>query len=79
MSPFSLALPCLSWLTSCKELPQHQSPQHPPPPALGSSQQLLHSHHVPLLTHHHLLIDLDNLVSRQDLQLEVRGDLLSKG
>ena len=34
------------------------------------------SHRARPLSHHHLLVDLDNLVSRQDLQLGVGGDLV---
>lgn len=70
----------MSWLTS------RQAAHHPGLPKEGnlSTHQpgfysgTPSSHHALPLTHHHLLVDLDNLVSRQDLQLGVGGDLVSE-
>lgn len=71
----------VSWLNS------RQAAHHPGLPKEGnlSTHQpgfysgTLSSHHALPLTHHHLLIDLDNLVSGQDLQLGFGGDLVLEG
>lgn len=68
----------MSWLTSRQAahhpgLPKEGNPSTHQPGFYSGTPS---SHRACPFSHHHLLVDLDNLVSRQDLQLGVGGDLV---